>query len=83
MSGIAERIGQPGSRLVHQGAARDVALPDHAAALAAVIDAFEASGPRLAGAGLVAVAHRVVHGGARFSRPDGDRRRRARARCAR
>ena len=41
-------------------------LPDHEAALAAVLDRV---GPALAEAPLVAVAHRVVHGGDRFSAP--------------
>jgi acetate kinase len=50
-SGTIGRIGQPDS------------VPDHAAALDAVLE----SGPPLDG--LVAVAHRVVHGGERFSAP--------------
>jgi len=49
-SGTVQRIGQPDS------------VPDHAAALDAVL----ASAPL---EGLVAVAHRVVHGGERFSAP--------------
>ncbi len=73
-SGLAERIGHPGSRLVHRRSEADDEvverpLPDHRVALGAVLEAFERSGPRLADAGLVAVAHRVVHGGTRFSAP--------------
>ncbi len=73
-SGLAERIGQPAGRLTHSrpGADPDVAeepLPDHEAALTAALAAFDRAGPALAGAGLVAVAHRVVHGGDRFSAP--------------
>ncbi|HYO36232.1 MAG TPA: acetate kinase [Geodermatophilus sp.] len=72
--GLAERIGQPAGRLTHSrpGADPDVTeepLPDHEAALTAALAAFDRSGPPLADAGLVAVAHRVVHGGDRFSAP--------------
>jgi acetate kinase len=72
--GMAERVGQPSGRLTHRrpGAEDEVVerpLPDHAAALSAVLDLFEHGGPPLADAGLVAVAHRVVHGGDRFSAP--------------
>jgi acetate kinase len=48
-SGLIERVGETG-------------MPDHASALASVLDAID-------GRGLAAVAHRVVHGGARFSAP--------------
>jgi acetate kinase len=73
-SGLAERIGQPAGRLTHTrpGADPDVTdepLPDHEAALTAALAAFDRTGPALADAGLVAVAHRVVHGGDRFSAP--------------
>ncbi|UER55068.1 acetate kinase [Kineosporiaceae bacterium SCSIO 59966] len=72
-SGLAERIGVGGGRLTHRGpdgeAVTDLDLPDHEAALSAVLEAFATHGPRLAEAGLVAVGHRVVHGGDRFSAP--------------
>lgn len=72
-SGLVERIGQPGSVLHHRGPAGELTqereLGDHHAALAAVLEAFERAGPRLEEAGIGAVAHRVVHGGARFSAP--------------
>src|SRR4051812_20802684 len=62
-AGIAERIGQAASRVVHDGKpVLERPLPDHAAALGAI---FEICRP----AGLVAVAHRVVHGGERFRAP--------------
>ncbi|MEX5721309.1 acetate/propionate family kinase [Geodermatophilus maliterrae] len=72
--GLAERVGQPSGRLTHSrpGEAPDVVerpLPDHGGALSAALEAFERTGPRLADAGLVAIAHRVVHGGDRFSAP--------------
>jgi acetate kinase len=56
-SGTVERIGSP------------TGPADHEAALQDVIDRLERHGPGLAEAGLVAVAHRVVHGGTRFSAP--------------
>ncbi len=73
-SGLAERIGQPAGRLTHTrpGTDPDVTeepLPDHEAALTAALAAFDRTGPALADAGLAAVAHRVVHGGDRFSAP--------------
>jgi acetate kinase len=55
-SGQVERIGQAGAA-------------DHEAALQKVLDGLEGGGDGLAGLGLVAVAHRVVHGGERFSGP--------------
>ena len=72
--GLAERVGQPSGRLTHSlpGRPPDVVeqpLSDHGVALGAALEAFDRSGPRLADAGLVAVAHRVVHGGDRFSAP--------------
>jgi acetate kinase len=70
VSGLAERIGQAaGGRLHHGEAVVDAPLPDHAAALAAVLDAFKRFGPDLSEARIVAVAHRVVHGGERFAAP--------------
>ena len=45
-----------------------VAVGDHAAAMAAMAEAFAEHGPDLGEAGLVAVGHRVVQGGARFGR---------------
>ncbi len=71
--GLADRVARPGSRLVHHGPGGETTLEDpmrdHAAALAAVLELCERAGPRLGDAGLIAVAHRVVHGGARFSAP--------------
>jgi acetate kinase len=70
-SGLVERIGEAEGRLVHRAAGADPlteegAIPDHGAALDRVLAAFEQTG------GLtepVAVGHRVVHGGDRFSGP--------------
>jgi acetate kinase len=73
-SGLAERIGQPSGRLTHRSAdgAEEIferPLPDHAQALATILDAFDHVGPRLSDLHLTAVAHRVAHGGTRFSAP--------------
>ncbi|MEV3935906.1 acetate kinase [Glycomyces sp. NPDC049804] len=72
-SGVIERIGQAESVLTHKHDGekhRSTAhLADHAAGLEAVVAAFEAHGTPLSRAGLIAVAHRVVHGGERFVQP--------------
>jgi acetate kinase len=71
--GIVERIGESSGRLKHTvGDAvhtEERAFADHEEALQAALDAFEEHGPSLADAGVVAVGHRVVHGGERFSKP--------------
>jgi acetate kinase len=71
--GLVERVGQPQGRLKHRhGDATSVlsqGFPDHAAALAAVLATFAEHGPSLDAGALVAVGHRVVHGGERFSAP--------------
>ncbi len=67
--GLAERIGSPQARLVHDGTQVDADLSDHATTLRAVLDAFAEHGPDLDEAGLVAVGHRVVHGGELFREP--------------
>lgn len=55
--GIIERIGQDGG------------VADHEAALRAVFDRLAEEGHHLDGLGLIAVGHRVVHGGSKFYRP--------------
>jgi acetate kinase len=66
--GLAERIGERSGRLAHGDHVTDRGFGDHAAALDAVLDAFARYGPALDD-GLVAVGHRIVHGGRDFSRP--------------
>lgn len=77
-TGLIERIGEPTGRVVHRtldGAspaehteyAEDRPVVDHAAALDAVTAAFAAHGPALDG--VVAIGHRAVHGGDRFTAP--------------
>jgi len=72
-SGVIERIGQSESILTHKHAGgrdeRTEHLADHAAGLEAMVAAFEEHGTPLADTGLIAVAHRVVHGGERFVQP--------------
>jgi acetate kinase len=74
-TGLVGRIGEDGEgELTHRPAhgspykVRD-RFADHAQALDAILGAFKACGPDLAGTDLVAVGHRVVHGGTRFDRP--------------
>jgi acetate kinase len=72
-SGSVERIGESSGRLSHevhgQEHVEERAYADHDSALRAALDAFTAYGPSLDSAGVVAVGHRVVHGGERFSAP--------------
>ncbi|ACQ81293.1 acetate kinase [Beutenbergia cavernae DSM 12333] len=73
-SGIVERIGEGSSSDIRHTFAgnttsRAEPVADHGEALRAVLGLFDEVGPRLAEAGVVAVGHRVVHGGTRFSRP--------------
>lgn len=72
--GLCERIGIDG-RLVHTPAGREKlvlekALPDHDAAVQAVLSALTDSGHGVIGslAEIDAVGHRVVHGGERFTK---------------
>ncbi|MFI6630963.1 acetate/propionate family kinase [Nonomuraea fuscirosea] len=67
--GLIERIGQERGRLTHRNGddppyVRDRPFPGHGEALDAMMEAFAAAGPDLAP---VAVGHRVVHGGDRFT----------------
>ena len=71
--GSVERIGERGATARHEsgGDTHTVERPiaTHRAALAVVADAFRDRGPSFDDVGLVAVGHRVVHGGDRFSNP--------------
>ncbi|GAA2138703.1 acetate kinase [Nocardioides koreensis] len=68
--GIVERIGSGSARLTHTDdtgeSELDLDADDHRAALAAVHDALEKSG--VGASELLAVGHRVVHGGPRLTR---------------
>jgi acetate kinase len=72
-SGLVERIGESEGRVTHTVAGektqRTTVVPDHGAALRLALDLFEELGPNLDEAGVVAVGHRVVQGGSKFSGP--------------
>ncbi|MFF3017007.1 acetate kinase [Streptomyces sp. NPDC057939] len=78
-AGLVERIGEDTSRLTHEpltgpGAAggkreRLGPIADHGAALKAVAAELAADGMGLDSPELLAVGHRVVHGGTRFTEP--------------
>ncbi|MEE6274258.1 acetate/propionate family kinase [Georgenia wangjunii] len=72
-SGLVERIGERTGRLRHTHAGtvtvREDPVPDHGAGLRVVLDLFASVGPHLGEAGVVAVGHRVVQGGARYDGP--------------
>ncbi|MDN4614287.1 acetate kinase [Leifsonia sp. F6_8S_P_1B] len=72
-TGLVERIGEPSGHIRHRGpdgtSERSLPIPDHTAAFRAMLDAFAESGPSLEDDPVVAVGHRVVHGGKRFFEP--------------
>ena len=71
--GLVERIGLESGRIVHEVDGeeheREAPIKDHAVALHLVLDLFKEVGPSLDEAGIVAVGHRVVHGGTLYSHP--------------
>jgi acetate kinase len=71
--GIVERIGEETSTaaltLGDRESRRDGPIADHEAALRTAFDLFAEAGQRLDSLGLLAVGHRVVHGGQRLYRP--------------
>lgn len=67
LSGAATGIGQGDAQLTLGGLARSRALPDHTAALAAILDGLDRLG--FAPGTLAAVGHRVVHGGLHLTQP--------------
>lgn len=70
-TGLIERIGIEGGRAVHRVAGElyqvSEPVPDHEAAFRLLQRQFADHGPDLDAAAPMAVGHRVVHGGARFS----------------
>ncbi|GAA1161904.1 acetate kinase [Kribbella jejuensis] len=68
-TGLVERIGEDRSHHVHNGHEDDQRVPDHEAALEAAVQVFDKYGPSLSEIEIVAVGHRVVHGGDRFAAP--------------
>ena len=71
--GIVERIGEDASSasltVGDKEATRDARVADHEAALRTAFDLFEEAGTHLDTVGLIAVGHRVVHGGPDLYRP--------------
>jgi len=74
-SGLVERIGEASGSTRHKNAltgdetSNDTQpIPDHAAGFAAMLSAFEQHGPSFDAHPLIAVGHRVVHGGSEFDR---------------
>ncbi|QAY70146.1 acetate/propionate family kinase [Xylanimonas protaetiae] len=71
--GLVERIGLESGRIVHEVGdeehEREAPIKDHGVALHLVLDLFKEVGPSLDEAGIVAVGHRVVHGGTHYSQP--------------
>jgi len=74
--GSVERIGEGRAEAKHESYGSQHAtrkksgrIGSHGEALGWVTDAFREAGPDLATVGLLAVGHRVVHGGDRFSEP--------------
>jgi acetate kinase len=72
-TGLVERIGEDESHHLHHGPSGDAdddrPVADHEAALEAAVRAFDTHGPALDSVDVVAVGHRVVHGGDRFAEP--------------
>ncbi|KFI80366.1 acetate/propionate family kinase [Bifidobacterium mongoliense] len=73
-SGLVEKIGEPTDghyKHEYQGAKHELNEPihDHEEGLKRVLGLFEEYGPNLNTAGIVAVGHRVVQGGAVFPKP--------------
>lgn len=72
-SGLVERIGEDVGTIKHTFAGsttqRDEPIADHGAGLRLVLGLFDEIGPELASAHIVAVGHRVVHGGSDFAGP--------------
>ena len=72
LEGRIERIGLPGAALIVKGVdkadnfSRPVEAPDHTAAVKALMDWLE---KRIGVDALIAVGHRVVHGGPKYSEP--------------
>jgi acetate kinase len=72
-SGLIERIGEASGHGTHklpgQTFDQEIPVPDHTAAFRIMRGGFDAHGPSLEEHDLVAIGHRVVHGGARFFEP--------------
>ncbi|MFZ2173401.1 MAG: acetate kinase [Rhodococcus sp. (in: high G+C Gram-positive bacteria)] len=73
VTGLIERIAEPEGRIVYHHRTGDeerhVTIPDHRAGLKMVTEIVEEVGRPMHEAGIVAVGHRIVHGGKIFYQP--------------
>lgn len=73
VQGLVERIGESQARVKHVRGGEESEfvgeIADHRAGLAKAIELFSETGHDLGSEGIVAVGHRVVHGGSKFYRP--------------
>ncbi|GAA2093495.1 acetate kinase [Microlunatus panaciterrae] len=71
--GLVERIGESSGRLTHHAGDEEFSVErtveNHDQALTDARQMFDEHGPQLEDAGIIAVGHRVVHGGATFAEP--------------
>lgn len=71
--GIVERIGEAIGKIKHAHGddvtVEELPIPDHEVGMREVLRLFDAKGPALAEAGIVAVGHRIVQGGKHFDGP--------------
>lgn len=74
VSGLVEQIGEPAGKIIlkHQGSKHEVEeeIPDHSTGLKRVFALMEEHGCGPQQVDVVAVGHRVVHGGILFSAPE-------------
>ncbi len=72
-SGLVEKIGEPEGSITHKEGGQTYTaagqIADHAIGLTLMRQMFADAGPDLNDRGVIAVGHRVVHGGSRFSAP--------------
>lgn len=72
-SGLVEQIGEDAGHITHEygdtETELDLVVPDHGFGLRKVLELFADQGPDLNASNVVAVGHRIVQGGDRFSGP--------------
>lgn len=74
VKGLVERIGYDNATITHEfngeKTHREAPMKDHAVALEQMTQVMDETGLAIADAGIVAVGHRVVHGGRNFTTPE-------------
>ena len=74
VKGLVERVGGDEAVITHtyrgEKTVHQVPMADHAVALEQMVQVMEETGLPIADAGVVAVGHRVVHGGRNFHEPE-------------